>query len=173
MQNTDKLASMVRKYRANKERVPPEELKTKYKVAFEKLAQDIRNEAERLLKIYTLDFLDGIMINSAYEDELVEEFNKSYSSGHYSGTINKALLERFDVKEFEDHAKKIRHDYIRIFQNLFQKYICVRATETDAKIYNDLTREFYNPNIKTWYRDREELEQPGVRIFYERSRRNE
>ena len=169
MQDTDNLASMVRKYKANKERVPPEELRTKYRVAFEKLAQDIRNEAERLLKIYTLDFLEGITINSAHEDELVDEFNKAFSSGHYSGTINKTLLDRFDVKEFEDHAKEIRHDYIRIFQDLFQKYICVRATETDARIYNDLTREFYNPNTKTWYRDQKELEQPGVRIFYERS----
>lgn len=176
MEQAEKLAALLQKLKANKEKVPLEVLKTKYKAAYEQLCQDIKDEAQKYLKqviVKSPDFLEGTKIKNKYMDELVDIYNQLYESGDYAKKIGHALFKNYSIPEAEALAKEVsavfREEALKYFHSktcLYATAECFDLKDTKTpKIYNDLIDKFWDEETGTWREPRDDERQNALLIF--------
>lgn len=176
MEQAEKLAALLQKLKANKEKVPLDVLKTKYKAAYEQLCQEIKETAQNYLKektIRTPDFLQGIKARNKYIDELAEIWNQLYEGGGYPKKIGNALYKNYSIAEAEALAEEVNKSFQEKALKYFHSKTCLYATAEcfdledtkTPKIYNDLIDKFWDEETKTWREPRDDERQNALLIF--------
>ena len=116
MEQAEKLAADLEKLRKNKERIPLDVLKTRYKTAYEQLTGDIKAEAVAVLKPIATrppEWLKDCRIKAAYIEEIAAAFNSMYEAGSYAKKIGAALYKRYSLQEAEQIAREINGKYLQ------------------------------------------------------------
>lgn len=169
MEDTGKLNGLLEKLKRNKEKIPLETLKTRYKAAYEKLAADIKTEAEAVFLPAAMtfpDWIDKSRINEKYVRQIAEAFNRAYADGGYARRIGQALYKRYSTRELLQLAAEFNKTFQAAVIDIFHRATCLYTTAENwdpenpviPKIYNDLVDKFYDEEVGVW-RDPE----PGER----------
>lgn len=161
MEQGEKLEEMLDKLRRNKEKIPLDVLKTRYKAAYEKLVEDIKAEARAYflpIAAQLPGWLKGRPIKEAYADEIAVAFNQIYSEGKYAHRIGQALYKRYSTGEVRQLAEEINRSFQAAMDDIFNRATCLYTTAENwnpenpviPKIYNDLVDKFYDDEAGGW-----------------------
>lgn len=161
MEQAEKLASLLEKLRRNKEKVPLEVLKTKYKAAYEKLIAEIKTEAQAIIKPIVArppSWLEGQLIKQEYNEEIAAIFNQLYQEGGYAKRIGQALYKRYSADEARQLAEEINQKYQEGLLKIFHQATCLYTTAENwdpenpvtPRIYNNLVDKFWNEEMGEW-----------------------
>ena len=160
MEQAEKLAADLEKLRKNKERIPLDVLKTRYKTAYEQLTGDIKAEAVAVLKPIATrppEWLKDCRIKAAYIEEIAAAFNSMYEAGSYAKKIGAALYKRYSLQELT-----------RIFHEKTCLYTTADNWDPDnpvtPRIYNDLVDKFWKEETGEWITE-DKPEVPALLIF--------
>lgn len=175
MEQAEKLAADLEKLRKNKERIPLDVLKTRYKTAYEQLTGDIKTEAVTVLKPIATqppEWLKDCRIKAAYIEEIAAAFNRMYEAGGYARKIGAALYKRYSLQEAEQIAREINGKYLQELTRIFHKKTCLYTTAENwdpdnpvtPRIYNDLVDKFWKEETGEWITE-DKPEAPALLIF--------
>ena len=117
------LKGLVAKLKKNKECVPIEDLKTKYKKAYDKLKTDIKVLAEQIMeKIINeeLHFINDEEGREAY-NEIQDLVNKIGSEGE-SKKLGRCLTKEYDVDGFLLRVENIRGRVMDLYAPYEERY---------------------------------------------------
>lgn len=179
MEKAENIEALLARLKLNKEKVPLEILKTKYKAAYEKLTGQIKEQAIEIIKPIAIappEFLKDCRIKKEYADELADAFNRIYEEGGYAKKIGAALYKRYSIEEARSIAKEINAVYQEEFLKIFDQKTCLYAAgpcfdlenpETPL-IYNDLVDRFYDEEAGGWIT--KEKPPGGAVLIFVRSR---
>ena len=165
------LENTLSKYRTNKEKVSPEDLAGRYKIAFDKLKEQLRGlTKDYLIQIAVADF----KILERDGDEVIKEFQRcidEYGAGKKAG---RAIFKNYSIQELEQVGAELKERLNQIWVAYFHKHTCLYITEPCLQdppetpaIYNDLVDKFWNEEKKDW-EDRPKPEEPAVLMFISR-----
>ena len=147
MADTENLKELLRKLKANREKVPKELLKTKYKKPYEELLHQIQREATDRMKDIALD---GILILEG-DTDMVEKIQASVDEEKQGimKQISHAVFRSYDVAEFERLAGMLHTKLWNLWIPYWQEHCCLYVLPENweepyppPKIYNELTKEF-------------------------------
>lgn len=175
MEKAEKLAACLEKLKKNKEKVSLDDLKTRYKTAYEQLTEDIKTEAVALLKPIAMqppEWLRDCRIKAEYVDELAEAFKRLYAEGDYARKIGAALYKRYSFQEAAQIAREINGKYLQELTRIFHKKTCLYTTAENwdpdnpvsPRIYNDLVDKFWKEETGEWITE-DKPEVPALLIF--------
>ena len=175
MEQAEKLAADLEKLRKNKERIPLDVLKTRYKTAYEQLTGDIKAEAVAVLKPIATrppEWLKDCRIKAAYIEEIAAAFNSMYEAGSYAKKIGAALYKRYSLQEAEQIAREINGKYLQELTRIFHEKTCLYTTAENwdpdnpvtPRIYNDLADKFWKEETGEWITE-DKPEGPALLIF--------
>lgn len=176
MEQAEKLADLLRKLKANEEKVPLEVLKTTYKAAYDKLCQEIKETAQTHLKETTLKtpyFLDGRKVTKEHGEALAGIYNQIYEAGEYAKKIGRALFKNYSIAEAEALAAEINKTFQEESLKYFHSRTCLYATAEcfntedtkTPKIYNDLVDMFWDEEAGGWREPKEGERENAILIF--------
>lgn len=162
------LENTLSKYRINKEKVPPEDLAGKYKIAFEKLGNQLR----RLAKEYLIQIsMSDLKILERDGDEVIKEFQRCIDECDAEKKAGRAIFKNYSIQELEQVGAELKEKLNPIWMSYFHKHTCLYITEPCLQdppetpaIYNDLVDKFWNEEKKDW-EDRPKPEEPAVLMF--------
>lgn len=100
------LALLIRKYKNNKQKVSPEDLKGKYKAAFDKLKTEIHDLAGE----YLWDIVFGDMEDTRVEPELfkmIEDYVEKSNINYYAGM---SAFSKYDVDAIESLGLRFKKE---------------------------------------------------------------
>lgn len=173
MEQAEKLEALLDKLRLNKEKVPLEVLKTKYKAAYEKLIAEIKAEAQAIIKLIAArppSWLEGQLIKQEHSEEMAAIFNQLYQEGDYAKRIRQALYKRYSADEARQLAEEINQKYQEGLLKLFHQKTCLYTTAENwdpenpvtPRIYNDLVDKFWDEENGEWI---SENKPPGAALL--------
>lgn len=176
MEQAEKLAALLQKLKANKEKVPLEVLKTKYKAPYEALLEEIHSVGVEYLKAVASklpDWCEGLKVGKQYGVEMTGLFNDLYKDGGYSEKIGRALYKNYSLPEAEALAAEINKKYHAALLDYFHSKTCLYATAEsfnpedtkEPKIYNALIRKFWDEATGGWVDPTEEDNVNAILIF--------
>lgn len=119
------LAGLLETYRKNRQNVPEEVLKTKYKDGWEKLKDSIAREAESVAKRYL--FRGRVLFRDDWLDPggVVEQTVAAWTAGGYPKRCGRALFRNMDLDEF----RIILEDARKEAGEIHKKYLAKRESE--------------------------------------------
>ena len=168
-----RLEGTLEKYKKNKTLVSPEDLKGRYKVPFEKLKEQLREELSEYLMAHILQDLILIQDDQGYMEAFAVSVNRIYSESGIAKRIGRAAFKEYDLEKVKQLAEELRNRiYKEAWWPYFHKYTCLYATEgcfeednpQTPKIYNSLVDKFWDPKNRAWIADEETKKQPGLLI---------
>lgn len=110
------LALLIRKYKNNKQKVSPEDLKGRYKVAFDKLKTEIHDLAgEYLWELVFGDMEDTMVEAELYK--LIEDYVEKSNINYYAGV---SAFSKYDVDAIETLGLRFKKD-VEVMINDFRK----------------------------------------------------
>lgn len=168
-----KAAVTLDKYKKNKTLVSPEDLAGKYKVPFEKLKAQLKQELSEYLKVYSLEQLE------LREGEALQEFIKTaeriFETTDIGRQAGHAAFMEFSIEKVKQCAEALRIQvYSEAWLPYFQKFTCLYAipecfvpeNPQTPRIYNSLVDKFWDEDIKEWISD-EAAKVPAVLIYFQ------
>ena len=175
MEQAEKLAADLEKLRKNKERIPLDVLKTRYKTAYEELTENIKAEAVAILKpIVTQppEWLKDCRYKAEYIEEIAEAFKRLYAESDYAKKIGAALYKRYSFQEAQQIAREINRKYQQELTRIFHEKTCLYTTAENwdpdnpvpPRIYNDLVDKFWKEETGEWITE-DKPEGPALLIF--------
>ena len=168
-----RLAGTLEKYKKNKTLVSPEDLKGKYKVPFEKLKAQLRDELTAYLIAYSLEGLVLVQDDQGRLEAFAASVNRIYSESGMAKRIGRAAFGEFDIEKVKALAEELR---IRIYKEAwvpyFQRHTCLYTTEAclaednpqTPRIYNSLVDKFWDKENSGWIRD-EAARKPAILMY--------
>lgn len=110
------LAQLIRKYKNNKQKVSPEDLKGRYKAAFDKLKTEIHDLAgEYLWELVFGDMEDTMVEAELYK--LIEDYVEKSNINYYAGV---SAFSKYDVDAIETLGLRFKKE-IEVMINDFRK----------------------------------------------------
>lgn len=128
----DDLKGLVAKLKKNKECVPIEDLKTKYKKAYDKLKTDIKVLAEQIMDkiinedLHFINDEDGRAVHNEIQD-LVDKIG---SEGE-SKKLGRCLTKEYDVDGFLLRVEKMRQKVMDLYAPYGERYRFLRQERQD------------------------------------------
>lgn len=160
MEQQEKLTALLEKLRKNKENVPLEVLKTKYKDAYEKLIKTIKTEGQALIESIAAkppEWLAGQKVRQEDADEIVKIFNGIYDEGGYAKKIGTALYKHYSAGEARQLAEEVSRKYQEALLGLFNSKTCLYTTAENWDPENPVTPRIYNTLVdKFWSEEKGE-----------------
>lgn len=161
MDGAEKLAALLGKLQRNRENVPLEVLKTRYKKDFDKLQAEIKEELLEVVKktaVHLPDWLRYYKINPEYREDLAKIYDTVYESGGYARKLGIAAFAHFSLPEIEALAKEINEKYRAELLRFFHSKTGLLATRESfipddpqiPWIYNELVDKFWDDKIERW-----------------------
>jgi len=163
----EKVTLSLEKYKKNKTLVSPEDLKGKYKVPFEKLVSQMKDELSDYLKEYSLE---GLKLADDIET-FAADVNRIYETSDYGRRVGKAIFKEFDLEQVKQIAEELRRRvYEEAWVPYFHRHTCLYATEAclapdnpqTPRIYNSLVDKFWDEGGGGWISGKTE---PAVLIY--------
>lgn len=174
-----KVAVSLEKYRKNKTLVSPEDLEGKYKVPFDKLREQLRDELADYVRACALK--DLVLVRDEHFEAFSEAVSQIWSEGNFGKRIGTSAFKDMDLEKIklvaDDFRSKVKQG---AWIPYFNKHTCLRATaecfdensSTVPKIYNTLVDKFWNENTGEW----EKVEcafEPALLIYTQEEKKDE
>lgn len=153
------LAITLEKYRKNKTLVPAADLAGKYKVPFEKLKAQLKEELETYLTWYSLQGLAIAKDEEVSLKEFEEAVNRILSDPDIGKRAGKAAFKEFDIQQIKQIAEELRNKiYNEAWVPYFHKHTGLYVTAESfnlinpqsPRIYNYLVDKFWNEETGEW-----------------------
>lgn len=168
MDGIEELKKSVERLRKNRENVPLETLKTKYKTAYEGLLTGIRDQETEILERETVN---GIQIRKADKD-ILDQIQAAVDKGQFAKQAGKALFKEYSVDKFVEIVENARAAALDVWIPYWQGFCCIYATPENweepfppPKIYNELTDEFLVDEEKNLWQKRPEWKSDQATII--------
>lgn len=174
-----KVETSLAKYRKNKTLVSPEDLAGKYKVPFEKLREQLRDELADYVRACALK--DLVLVRDEHFEAFSEAVSQIWKESDMGKRIGKAAFKDMDLEEIKKQADEFREQVKReAWIPYFNKHTCLRATaeclaedgNAVPKIYNTLVDKFWDDQAKDWVKDECDFE-PALLIYIQEDQQNE
>ena len=152
----EKAGETLEKYQKNKTLVPPEQLAGKYKKAFGKLEQQLKEELEEYLRLY---ILDGLQVRDDEEgQQVIAEINQAFKEAQIGRQVGRAAFKEFDLEKIKWIAQEYRQKVDGIYKAYFDRHTCLYAAGPSwdpdnpqlPLIYNDIADKFYDGAAGGW-----------------------
>ena len=170
-----KTAATLEKYKKNKTLVSPEDLAGTYKVPFERLKAQLKDELLEFLKTYSLEELAIRNDNSDAFKEFIAAVEGIFSDRVIGKQISIAVYQEFDLDKVKKYAEELRQRvYHEAWFPYFQTYTCLYATAEcfvpenpqTPRIYNRLVDKFWDDENDEWISN-EGTKGPVVLIYFQ------
>lgn len=142
----NELAKLVRKCKTNREKIPEELLKTKYRKSFCQLKDDIKKAGEAIFPELLLSPFAGIVqqndIISTASDIVADAKKEGYSS-----KLGEALIKYCDIELFCCYVAMLQ---CKIEEKFYSDYWVAHTQVLGGKYYNDVIDMWYNPQTEVW-----------------------
>ena len=109
----------------NRDKVPLDVLKTKYKRGYDALCGNLRQTATDYLRALVLH---GIRIRKDYEDECVDRLNRVISSSGSLKRISSAVFQKQNIKEFDTEARLLRETVLAEVDAICMEHLALYIT---------------------------------------------
>lgn len=116
----EKLEKLLLTLKRNKENVPIEQLKTRYKKSYNKLCKEISYVAEEYAKQIALS---GIQISDKYWKEAEPIIYNTIQTSQTLKKLSTAAFKHQDIKEFEKLAQTLRKLILKNLEEYFMNKI--------------------------------------------------
>lgn len=139
------LRELVRKYRANRSKVPIDVLRTKYKTAYQRIRMEMRTAAVRMA-YWLPDWMEGPGLPAEGWKLYMAVFARSFSEGGYARKLSQALFVQMDEDEAVRIAQEANRDFARRWEELLRrmdKRFAVLGQDGlpgDIRLFNPVTR---------------------------------
>lgn len=177
------LENTLSKYKTNKEKVSLEDLKGKYKTAFSKLRERLKED--------TLNYLiwvsaGDLAVLKSDSDRLSKEFQKCFEECDAGRKAGVAIFNHYSIQELEQVGAELRERWYPIWEKYFFMHTCLYVTDPDfqkikkpcfedlqdrlpesVELYNDLVKMFWNREKKCW-EERPKPKKPATLIFFQK-----
>lgn len=175
MEKAESIEVLLARLKLNKEKVSLEVLKKKYKAGYEKLTEQIKEQAIEIIRPIATEppeWLKDCKIKQEYMDELVAAFDKVYEAEGCAKKIGTALYKHYSIEEARKIAEEINQQYREEILKIFHQKTCLYAAgpcwvednpETPL-IYNDLVDKFWSEETGEWI-TREKPSGDAILIF--------
>ena len=152
-----KVETSLEKYRKNKTLVSSEDLAGKYKIPYEKLREQLREELADYVRACALN--DLVLVRDEHFKAFSEAVSRIWKEGNFGKRIGEAAFKNMDLEKIklvaDDFRSKVKQG---AWIPYFNKHTCLRATaecfdENSSivpKIYNTLVDEYWNENTGEW-----------------------
>ena len=162
------LETTLSKYRTNKEKVSPEDLAGRYKIAFDKLKDQLKGlTSDYLMQITMADF----RILQSDSDGVIQGFQNCIDNFGTGKKAGRAIFKNYSIQELERIGAELKAELEKIYKPYFDKHTCLYITEPcfadppqTPAIYNDLIDQFYDLEAEKW-ETREKPEGGAVLMF--------
>lgn len=122
----EELAKLLTTLKHNREKVPLDVLKTKYKRGYEGLCADIRRRASDYA---TKIVFNGIRIHKDYLDEAVPIINGAMEHSDILKQLSRATFIHQDIVEFDSLAGMLREDILAALKPFLEKHLALYITQ--------------------------------------------
>lgn len=133
------LEKLLRTLKTNRDKVPLDILKTKYKKGYNELCKTIRTTASDYVKQISLY---GIRIHKDYLDEALPIINQAIQESGILKELSRAAFCKQDITEFTDLSYKLRSTILEALETFYGKYTGLYITQECLK-NSDTPPEFY------------------------------
>lgn len=168
MDGIEGLKKNVERLKRNRENVPLETLKTKYKAAYEGVLTEIQGQATEILNRETMS---GILIRKGDKD-ILARIQSAMDEGQFAKQAGKAIFQHFSVDKFVEIVENARAEAMAVWIPYWQGFCCIYATPENweepfppPKIYNELTDEFLVDEEKNLWQKRPEWKSDQATII--------
>lgn len=168
MDGIEELKKNVERLKKNRENVPIETLKTKYKKGYTELLETIRDQATGILN---QESMNGIQIRKADKDVL-DRIQEAVVKGQFAKQAGKALFKEYSVEKFVEIVENARTAAMTVWIPYWQNFCCVYAAPEcfeepfpQPRIYNELTDEFLVDEEKNLWEKRPEWKSDQATII--------
>ena len=135
----DELSKLLSTLKHNREKVPLDILKTRYKKGYDTLCERIRHSASNYAKHIVLC---GIRIHEDYLDEAAAVINGTIENCGILKKLSKAAFSHQDINEFDSLAGTLREKVLADLESFYRKHLglyitpeCLEDPEVKPLIY--------------------------------------
>ena len=121
----EELSKLLSTLKHNREKVPLEVLKTKYKKGYDTLCKGIKHSASDYAKQLALC---GIRIHKDYLDEAVSIINETIAGSGILKQLSRAAFSHQDIAEFDSLALTLREKILNSLESLYAKHLGLYIT---------------------------------------------
>ena len=121
----EELAKLLATLKNNREKVPLDVLKTKYKKGYAGLCADIKRRASDYAAKVALN---GIRIHKDYLEEAVPIINGTIESSGILKQLSGAAFSRQDIEEFDSLAGTLREKILAGLEPFYEKHLALYIT---------------------------------------------
>ena len=121
----EELAKLLSTLKHNREKVPLDVLKTRYKKGYAALCADIKRKASDYAAKVALN---GIRIYKDYLDEAVPIINGTIESSGILKQLSGAAFSRQDIAEFDSLAGTLREKILASLEPFYEKHLALYIT---------------------------------------------
>ena len=121
----EELAKLLSTLKHNREKVPLDVLKTKYKKGYAALCADIKRKASDYAAKVALN---GIRIHKDYLEEAVPIINGTIESSGILKQLSGAAFSRQDIAEFDSLAGTLREKILASLEPFYEKHLALYIT---------------------------------------------
>jgi len=162
LSDTGNLSGLLAKLKKNRDKVPLETLKTKYKQGYDKLLAEIKAEAENVFLPIALKgpaWLEGAKLNSFQQEKLTSIMVESYKEAGGAKKIGHALFTNYSIEEAQAAAEEVNKvflehleaaDFFNEGTGLFITEPCWKEGGPAPKIYNEFIDRFWDEDTGDW-----------------------
>ena len=127
------LESDLQTLKKNKENVPIEELKTKYKKSYENLLNRIKSSSEEYLKVV---IFYGILITQGYSEEYMRYIVQKIQDTNLVEKISAALYKEYSIAIVDEYATQIREAVIKATDDYYRSHLTIIVnTGAEQKLF--------------------------------------
>ena len=157
-QTEEKLTKFLATLKKNRDHVPLDELRTRYRKPYLALCKEIGEACNDYLTAYCLH---GLRCNRSLWDECAAALNKSRQESGIMDQIRQALFKRQNLAEFKELAVKLKAVYDDALQSFYQAHTCLLIT---PECFDDppAVPPIFNEATGYFYEDGEWVEKSGV-----------
>lgn len=121
----EELKQLLLKLKRNRDKVPLEVLKTKYKAGYQALCRSISQNASDYLKQITLS---GFRVRKEYADEVIAAVNQAIADSGILRQLSKAAFAEQDINKFDALAGQLKELIGKSMEALYTKHLALYIT---------------------------------------------
>ena len=118
------LRGLMAKWKTNREKVPIEILRTKYRAAYLQLVRDIKEVSIRIAARLP-EWMAGLRMDEEALAMTVDAFNRAYEAGGYRSRIRKAMYGSMDADEMLGLLEELNRDFCKEAIGCVEKRMCL------------------------------------------------
>ena len=141
------LCALVDRMRTNRQKVPPADLKTRYRKSYKQLKDDITAKGSF---VFNCLVVMPLRVEEADMDSCKASLDDMYKAVMVNGLSEKlgdALAVYCDVELLSLYALQVQHEFERRF---YMDYWLRHTKQTGSAYYNDIIAMWYDPDAKCW-----------------------